>query len=185
MAFRQVARQPAVFRIDWEDRFEVLAWAEDKTDDIAAFLLGTGTKSFADLRECADGSPASARRYVTRAREYMTNKPDADVGYAASSLVYDRTTRELVAVCLCCGCSVYAIEVHPAFQRQGLATNMLKRALSIHARHGTPEFHLWRDDDSPGVRAYERLGFTPTGEVEDPPDSWKKAEIADGTDAAR
>ena len=175
MAFRQVARKPEVFEIDWGDRFRVLPWTEDKTEDIAQFMLGTGTQSFTELEECADGTAESARHYVTRARKYMEGRPDADLGYAASSLVYNTTTSKLAAVCLCCGVSVYFLEVHPDHQGQGLATRMLKRALSVHAEHGTVEFHLWRNDDSPAVPVYEKLGFLPTGEVEEPPDEWKKA----------
>jgi len=166
MAFRQVARATETFEIDWGDRFTVLPWSPDKTEAIAQFMLGTGTQSFTDLKECADGTPASAKRYVTRALEYMKDKPDADVGYAASSLVYDTATSKLVAVCLCCGTSVYFLEVHPAAQRQGLATNMLRRALTVCKQHGVDRFDLWRCDDSIGVPVYERLGFELTGEVE-------------------
>jgi len=167
MVFRQVARKPEVFEVDWGDRFEVLPWTEDKTEDIAQFLLSTGTRSFAELSECADGTPESAWHYVTRVRKYVREELGGDeVGYEASSLVYDRRTHQLVAVCLCCGSNVYHIEVHSSYQRRGIATRMLKRALSVHARHGSPEFHLWRDDDSPGARLYERLGFVPTGMVE-------------------
>lgn len=182
MAFRQVARKPGVFDIQWGDRFEVLPWTEDKTEDIAQFLLSTGTQSFTDLQECANGTPESARHYVTRARKYMKGKPDADLGYLASSLVYDTATNKLVAICLCCGASVYDIEVHPDFQRQGLATNMLKRALTVCAQHREPEFHLWRKDGWPGAKVYEKLGFIPTGEVEDPPDAWKKTEQKNASD---
>ena len=167
MAFRQVARTPEAFEVEWSERSEVLPWTEDKTEEIARFLLSTGTQSFAELAECADGSPESARHYVTRARRYVREQLDNDqVGYAASSLVYDRATGKLIAICLCCGSSVYHIEVHPAWQRQGLAMRMLKRALTVHAEHGSPEFDLWRDDDSPGAALYEKLGFVPTGNVE-------------------
>lgn len=167
MASRQVARKPEVFDVDWGDQFEVLPWTEEKTDDIAEFLLGTGTQSFAELEECSDGTPESARHYVTRARKYVGEKLDNDeVGYAASSLVHDKATKKLIAICLCCGCSVYVLEVHPHYQRQGLATQMLKRALTVHANHGSNEFDLWRQDDSPGISLYEQLGFVLTGEVE-------------------
>jgi len=166
MAFRQAARKPQVFDVDWGDRLTVLPWTEDKTEDIAQFMLGTGTQSFAETEECADGTLESARHYVTRAREYMSGKPDAELGYAASSLVYDTATSKLVAACLCCGPSLYFIEVHPDYQRRGIATNMLKHALTVCARESVPRFDLWRNDDSVGVPVYERLGFEVTGETE-------------------
>jgi ribosomal protein S18 acetylase RimI-like enzyme len=166
MAFRKVIRKSEELDVDFADRFTVLPWTEDKTEDIAQFMLGTGTQSFAELEECADGTPASARHYVTRARTYMQGTPDAALGYAASSLVYDTTTSKLVAVCLCCGASVYFVEVHPDFQRQGLATKMLKRAVTVCAQHGVKEFHLWRCDDTTEAKLYEKLGFQWTEETE-------------------
>lgn len=166
MAFRQAARKPEVFDVHWGDNRAMLPWTDDKTEEIAEFLLGTGTQSFAELEECSDGTPESDRHYVQRAREHMKGKPDADIGYAASSLVYDTTTGKLVAVCLCCGPSVYLLEVHPAYQRQGLAANMLRHALSVCSEHNVASFDLWRNDDSLGAPLYERLGFELTGETE-------------------
>ncbi len=166
MAFRQAARKTEAFDVQWDDQFAAIPWTEDKTDDITAFLLSTGTKSFAEVEECSDGTPADARLYVTRALKYMTGKPDADVGYAASSLIYDTATRKIIAICLCCGPSVYLIEVHPDYQRQGIATRMLKHALTVCAEHNVDEFNLWRNDDSIGVPLYAKLGFQLTGEVE-------------------
>ena len=166
MAFRQAAREPEKYELDWGERFTALPWTEDRTEEIAAFLLSTGEESFTCVEECADGTAESARRYVTRAREHMQGKPDADVGYEASSLVYETARNRLVAICLCCGPSLYLIEVHPEFQRQGLGTTMLKRALTVYAEHGVERFDLWRDDDSVGAALYERLGFRLTGEVE-------------------
>jgi hypothetical protein len=43
---------------------------------------------------------------------------------------------------------------------------MLRRALTVCAEGGARSFHLWRNDDSPGAKLYEELGFVPTGEVE-------------------
>jgi hypothetical protein len=104
MAFRQVARKPEVFNIVWDDKFEVLPWTEEKTEDIAGFLFTTGTKASAELTECADGTMDSARHYVTRARKYVREQLGNDqTGYAASSLIYDKASGKLIAVCLCCG----------------------------------------------------------------------------------
>lgn len=167
MAFRQAARDSEKFSIDWGD-FRVVTWTEDRTDDIAKFLYGTGSQAFAEVEDCSDGTPESARYYVTRARKYMLAKPkeEADLGYEASSLVYDNATDTLAGVCLCCGPSVYLIEVHPDYQRQHLATRMLQRALTVCAEHHVPSFHLWRNDDTLEAGFYEKMGFELTGEVE-------------------
>jgi GNAT superfamily N-acetyltransferase len=164
--FRKLARPTRAFDVSWGDDLDVLPWLEGKSQEIGQFLYGTGSKSFAACSECSDGTVASAVHYVTRAIEYMRDKPDCELGLAASSLVYDKRSGDLIAVCLCCGASVYHIEVDPAYQNQGIATRMLKRALTVCAERGAPELHLWRNDDSPGAKLYEELGFVPTGEVE-------------------
>ena len=166
MAFRQMARESEVFEVEWPEPFAVRSWADADTEEIAEFLLGTGSKAFADLWECADGSSASARNYVTRTRDYMRARPDAALGDAVSSLVSDNSTGRLVGLCLCCGPSVYHTEVHPDYQRRGIATCMLKRALTVCAERGVPRLDLWRNDDSMGRPVYERLGFALTGAVE-------------------
>ena len=166
MAFRKVVRTTEVFDISWDDGLAVTPWTDDASQRIADFLHGTGSKAFAELSECSDGSRKSALHFVTRARRYMADQPDRDTGYASSSLVCDTETGELIAVCLCCGPSVYHIEVAPSYQRQGLAMRMLQRALTVCAEHGVPEFHLWRCDGTPGARLYEKLGFQWTNETE-------------------
>lgn len=163
---QKVARAPQVYRVHWDARFKVLPWTEDKTPDIAEFLFGTGTQCFTDVPECADGTRESATRYVTRAIEYCRSNGTTQISADASSLVYDKGTGQLVAVCLACGTNVYHIEVAPAHRRQGIGMKILKRFLTVHARHGSPQVHNWCAEKSPEAALCQRLGFVLTGEVE-------------------
>jgi len=166
MAFRKVTRATEAFDVSWGDEFDVAPWTEDASQRIADFLYGTGSKAFTELSECSDGTRQSALHYVTRARKHMADKPERDTGYACSSLVTDKRTGELIAVCLCCGPSVYHIEVAPSHQRQGVAARMLRRALAVCAARGSEEFHSWRCDGTPEAKLYDKLGFQWTDETE-------------------
>jgi ribosomal protein S18 acetylase RimI-like enzyme len=166
MAFRKVIRRTERFSVTWEASLAVSPWTDDASQEIAGFLYGTGSKAFAELSECSDGTRESALHFVTRARTYMARRPHRDLGYACSSLVTDTRTGRLVAVCLCCGPSVYHLEVAPSHQRQGIATRMLQRALTVCAEQGVDEFDLWRCDGTPEAALYEKLGFQWTDETE-------------------
>jgi len=85
-----------------------------------------------------------------------------DETLAASTLVYDRATNELIGVCLVSWegtfPAVYSIAVHPTYRRRGIATNMLKRALSVlHGRH--PILRLYVMQGNEAEAAYAALGF--------------------------
>jgi GNAT superfamily N-acetyltransferase len=161
-------RETAAYYVDWDSRFEILPWTEEKTEEIGKFLFENGHKS--DLQECKEESLEASIWYVTRAIKYYKQHPPYESGFAASSLVYDKETGELVAVCLlgsgpkCSG--VYDIFVAPGYRRQGIARNMLKRALTVLAEKGVDRLDLWRHDESPGSSLYDELGFKPTGEAE-------------------
>jgi len=78
----------------------------------------------------------------------------------------DKQTGELIAVCLCCGPSLYYIEVPPSHQHQRIATRMLERALTVGAGRGVREFHAWRCDGTHEAKLYGRVGFRWTDETE-------------------
>lgn len=52
---------------------------------------------------------------------------------------------------------IYAIQVDPNYQNQGIGTNTIRRTLMIPAEHGIPELHLWRKDDPCAQSLYEPL----------------------------
>jgi len=155
--------------VAWPPDLKVEPWAEDKSEVIGRFLhrVDAGLCS-----ECNDGTLESAIRYVDRAIAYY-KRHDPDhfrIGFASSSLVYDRGAGELIAVCLL-GANeefggIYHIEVDPRYQRRGIAMSMIGRAMSVLAGHAIPQIESWRNDDAASAPLFEKLGFGLTGEVE-------------------
>ena len=169
MAFRRMIKKPEPSVVTWPAGLSIDPWTEGKSKAIGRFLH----RVEADLcDECSDGSLASAIYYAGRAIAYQKRigSPYYDAAQAASSLVSEAATGEMIAACLVCagedGCGVYHIEVDAAYQRRGMATAMLRHALNVLAERHVPLLDLWRCDDSPGARIYERLGFELTGETE-------------------
>ena len=170
MAFRRVMRTVEPADVGWPADLRVAPWAEDKSKAIGRFLHRVGAEL---CSECNDGTLESAIRYVDRAiAYYREHGPDyLAVGFASSSLVYDRETGELVAVCLLGANAefggIYHLEVDSRYQRRGIATRMICRAMSVLVEHSIPLIETWRNDDAPSAPLLEKLHFAPTGEVED------------------
>ena len=170
MAFRRVMRTAERGHVAWPPDLRVEPWAEDKSEVIGRFLHRVGAQL---CSECSDGTLRSAIYYVERAiAYYKEHDPDHfKIGFASSSLVYDRGAGELVGVCLL-GANkefggIYHLQVDPRCQRRGIATSMIGRAMSVLTDHGIPQIESWRDDDAPSAPLFEKLGFELTGEVEE------------------
>lgn len=161
-----MARKPEVMSVSWPDDFRVEPWTEDSSKAVGRFLHRVGARL---CSECRDGRLESAYYYSYRAFAHMKacETPYFETAQQASSLVFDDHTDDLIAVCLICGegdhCGVYHLEVDPKYQRQGLARNMMKRALSVLAENQVPEMNLWYCEGSPGLSLYQELGFVHTG----------------------
>ena len=170
MASRQVSRATECFAVSWSEPLEATSLAEADAPEIGAFLLRVGHP----LRpECEAGTIEGASFYVTRLFGYHQADRSYDIALRASTIVRDASSGQVIGVCLVGGgggdgqmFSIYDIQVDPARQRQGIGTNMIKRALYVLAERGVAEFHLWHEDDAPVRAWYERLGFKPTGAVE-------------------
>jgi len=85
----------------------------------------------------------------------------------ASSLVFDRATGQLVALCHVIMWEGWPliddVVVHPDYQGRGLATNMIKKSLSISAMH-YPAMRLFVTVGNPAQSVYYNLGFLPAPE---------------------
>jgi ribosomal protein S18 acetylase RimI-like enzyme len=95
--------------------------------------------------------------------DYLRYAPNQRT-FAASSLVYDQSTGQLAGACLINESvgwpNLWNIVVHPAYQGRGLATNMLKRALStLHQQY--PVLRLLVTQGNAAESVYYNLGFQP------------------------
>jgi ribosomal protein S18 acetylase RimI-like enzyme len=115
-------------------------------------------------------------RWIDHHREHG----DVEFAMRASTLVSSRVSGRIVAVCLVnvcepfgddrkflhLGASVQHIVVAPDLRRQGIATKMVQRALTVVADK-RPRFDVWVEEDDEDERGlFESLDFVFTG-VED------------------
>lgn len=82
----------------------------------------------------------------------------------ASALVYDTKTNQLIGACLISiweeWPNVYDVAVKPAFRNKGLATNMIKRALTI-LKEQYPVLRLFVTLGNDAEIVYHKMGFLP------------------------
>lgn len=82
----------------------------------------------------------------------------------ASTLIYEKNTGQLIANCRLClqdnQAAVYSIGVMPTYRGRGLATRMLKRALSV-LKDKYPVLRLYVMEGNDAESVYLNLGFIP------------------------
>lgn len=100
---------------------------------------------------------------LIKLRQYAAGSSE-DV-LAASSLVYDAGTRALIGVCLigmeaCCP-SIEELAVLPSCRNRGLATGMLRRALTVLKKRDEPLLRIRVMHGHPVEALCSQLGFMP------------------------
>ena len=157
---RNMIRPTEVLPYEFADEFEVItASAEYETQ--AAELLNAAFSGGAGL-------PMSLEQHVDTARTfYGTLIKKSEVMEKASSLVFDRFTGELVALCHVIEWEGWPmiddIVVRPQYQGRGLATALLRKAISEVAPH-YPAMRLFVTVGNPAQSVYYNLGFLPAPE---------------------
>ncbi|OZB97712.1 GNAT family N-acetyltransferase [Paenibacillus sp. XY044] len=125
--------------------------------EIALFLHRSLTRRTEALR----GRQASFSQYVAQVQR-CARASSTDTA-AASSLVYDRRTHALTGVCLISMRQglpfVDSLMVHPGYSRRGIATAMVKRALTLLNQRGYPLLRLRVTEGNPAESVFRRLGF--------------------------
>lgn len=154
------------FEVKWDEQFEVVALSEDRKMDIARLYHRTsaplyGKDKGGNLDECLHD--------VNRYLDYHRSNELFPLFLKGSTLVYDKNSGQLIAVCLMAGSQteghVFNVFVHPSFRRRGIATRMLKRALTIYS-DTHDKVDLETEEDGVGRQVYEKLGFVSTGLLE-------------------
>ena len=159
-AKRNMIRPTEVLPYEFAEEFDVIK-ASGEYEPQAAELLNTAFSGGA-------GRPMSLEQHVDTARTfYGTLIKKSEIMERASSLVFDRATGELVALCHVCEWEGWPmiddIVVRPGYQGRGLATALLKKAISIVAPH-YPAIRLFVTVGNPAQSVYYNLGFLPAPE---------------------
>ena len=151
------------FEIEWEDDFEVVALSEDRKTDIAQLYHRTSAPLYG---KPDGGDPDECLRDVDRYLDYHRSNELYPLFLRGSTLVYCKASGDLIGVCLMAGSPteghVFNLLVDPAFRRRGIATRMLRHALTVYA-DTHDKMDLSAEEDGPGRHLYEKLGFVSIG----------------------
>lgn len=94
--------------------------------------------------------------------EYFEENPYADLLNKASTVVYNKETKEMVGLCLMSLWQdwplIVEISVKPSYEGRGLGTNMIKKALST-LKDEFPVVRLYVNKENKAQKLYHNLGF--------------------------
>ena len=167
-AYRWMLRPTEHFDMQWSPNFRIDVPSPGVESDVSRLfyetLLVTPIDQHAQrVAGSAQIDPAHWDFDVPAILDYLNYAPNQHT-FSASSLIYDQKTHQLVGACLINESvgwpNVWNIVVHPAYQGHGLATNMLKRALStLHPQY--PVMRLLVTQGNAAESVYYNLGFQP------------------------
>ena len=172
MAFEMV-RRSVKFEIDWGKELLAEPLVESRKQQIGEFYHSIRCPLY-HLPE--GGTVEQGILEVDRWLDHHRKHGDVKLAMCASTIVSLASSGAIVAVCLInagepdhvrkvlhAGASVQHIAVAPDYRRQGIATKMLKRAMTVVADK-RPRFDTWVEEDDEAERGlYESLDFVFTG----------------------
>ncbi|MGH4124145.1 MAG: GNAT family N-acetyltransferase [Clostridium sp.] len=155
-ARRCMIRPTEEFNINWSDEYQIVLPTVEREMEIVklfneAFQGGVGD----DGNSTIDKQQESVKYYLNdNLQNNLVNK--------ASTLIYYKKTNELVGACLISiweeWPNVYDIAVKPSFQGNGLARNMIKKALTVlKEQHTVLRLFVTLGNDA--EMSYHKLGF--------------------------
>ena len=159
---RCMIRPTETFNIKFEDKYETLAPSKTYITKIAtlfkeAFAGGVGE----------DGQ-LSKGEYKEALMVYFKENAGEEILETASTLIYDKETKEVIAACLISlwegWPNVYDIAVKPSYQGKGLASRMMKKALTV-LKEEYPVVRLFVTLGNNAEALYYNLGFLPGTET--------------------
>ena len=163
---RCMIRPTEKFEIDWDEEYRLEPLTKEKIKDISKLFAESYRNGIGDNGDMNFETQSKSFQY------YFEHNPEGSLINKASTLVYERETNELIGAALISiweeWPNVYEIAVKPSFQNNGLAQNMLKRALTV-LKEGYPVLRLFVTLGNNAEMVYHKLGFlagTETTEME-------------------
>ncbi|WP_249435974.1 GNAT family N-acetyltransferase [Paenibacillus sp. Marseille-Q4541] len=176
--FARAGFWPDEFRCRWmqrpTDHFEVTWDPNLLVESPQIEENGMGGKRFVkedeiahcDFHSFGEGLEAVRRKKFTLEDFIPIEDPNLtnEILVQASTLIFDKNTGQLIANCRLClqdnQAAIYSIGVLPAYKGRGLATQMLKRALStLKDKYSVLRLYVMEGNDAESV--YLNLGFIP------------------------
>lgn len=141
------------FEVTWDDQYEIVSVTKESKIDINKLFV-EAFRNTVDKRSLEEQNKAI--------EFYFDKNPENSLVNKASTLIYDKKTNELIGACLISiweeWPNVYDIAVKPSFQKNGLAKNMLKRALTI-LKDQYPVLRLFVTLGNDAEMVYHKMGF--------------------------
>lgn len=148
---RCMIRPTEEFEIIWNDDYKLVSPRKEHKDEIRELFV----EAFSTERQ----NNSNAERQI---QYYFDENPENSLVNKASTLVYATKTNQLIGACLISNWeewpNVYDVAVKPSFQKKGLATNMIKRALTI-LKEQYPVLRLFVTLGNDAEMVYHKMGF--------------------------
>ncbi len=153
---RWMVRPTEILNISWDDNYYVTS--PKREDELQIGKL---------LHEAFQNNEGlnfsySVEEYTKWVKEYFDNNLNIELLNKASTLVYDKATKELVGVCYISMWQewplISQIAVKPSYAGKGIATKMLKSALTVLSKE-YPVIRLYVHIGNKAEELYHKLGF--------------------------
>ncbi len=153
---RWMVRPTETFNINWEDNYYVTSPKRENELEMGKLLY----EAFQNNKGL--NFNYSVNEYTEWVNEYFDSNLDVETLNRASTLVYDKATRELVGVCYISMWQewplVSQIAVKPSYAGKGIGTKMLKSALTV-LNEEYPVIRLYVHVGNKAEELYHNLGF--------------------------
>ena len=141
----------------WEDKYEVRTPRVDDIEELGKFF-------FEAFKNYVGATIYSQEERTSFVKDYFTNKSLDELLLKASTIMHDKETNEIIGVCLISEFRdwplVSDVAVKSSYRGLGLATRMLKKALSV-TNEKYPAMRLFVISGNEAESVYYKLGFTP------------------------
>lgn len=151
-ARRCMIRPTEDYEVSWDDKYTLQSVTEKSLEEVSRLF----TDSYISLNRI------DYEQHLKEVQYYYSSSRDNDLANKASILIYDRQTDELAGACLISiweeWPNVYDVAVRPAYQNQGLARNMIQRALTV-LKQEYPVLRLFVTLGNDAEMLYHKMGF--------------------------
>ena len=159
---RWMLRPTEEFIVEWEDKFEKVLPSKEQTNEIGKLIHAAYVDD--------PFQHYSLEERTGFVEDYFTDNSHIDILNKASSVVYDKDTKELIGVCLISEYNewplVYDIVVKKEYRGKGIAEKMLQNSLTV-LKKDYPVVRLYVDSGNPAETLYYNVGFFPGKKLTD------------------
>lgn len=155
---RCMIRPTEEFETIWSDEYKIVLPQKEHINEISNLFVEA---FYSDVKS---QDKSYIQKQVNSVEYYFKYNLENSFVNKASTLIYDKKTNQLVGACLISiweeWPNVYEVAVKPSFQKKGLATNMIKRALTS-LKEQYPVLRLFVTLGNDAEMVYHKMSFLP------------------------